>query len=157
MPQVSARPVSLGVIRVGEEILVFRGHDPVKNETYYRPLGGTIEFGEHSEAAVRRELREELGVTVAAAQLLGVIENRFVVNGQPGHELDFVYLVSVDELERLRTIRSWPPKPTALRSPACGCHSPRPGQASASTRPGCWSGCRNESVEARTEEAVHQV
>jgi ADP-ribose pyrophosphatase YjhB (NUDIX family) len=102
MPQVWARPVALGVIRVGDEILVFRGHDPVKNETYYRPLGGTIEFGEHSEAAVRRELREELGVTVAAAQLLGVIENRFVVNGQPGHELDFVYLVSVDELERLR-------------------------------------------------------
>jgi 8-oxo-dGTP pyrophosphatase MutT (NUDIX family) len=103
MPQAWARPVALGVIRVGDEILVFRGHDRVKDETYYRPLGGTIEFGEHSEAAVRRELREELGVTVVAAHLLGVIENRFVVNGQPGHELDFVYLVSVDELARLRS------------------------------------------------------
>ncbi len=97
-----ARPVALGVIRVDDEMLVFQGHDEVKNEVYYRPLGGTIEFGEHSEAAIRRELREELNVTVVAARLLGVIENAFTFERGPRHEIDFVYAISVTEIERLR-------------------------------------------------------
>jgi ADP-ribose pyrophosphatase YjhB (NUDIX family) len=94
--------VALGVIRVDDELLVFRGYDQSKDETYYRPLGGTIDFGEHSEAAIRRELREELNVRVVLARLLGVIENAFTVNGQPGHEIDFIYEVSVVEIDRLR-------------------------------------------------------
>jgi 8-oxo-dGTP pyrophosphatase MutT (NUDIX family) len=102
MAKMWARPVALGVIRVLDELLVFRGYDQSKGETYYRPLGGTIEFGEHSEAAVRRELREELNASVVTARLLGVIENAFTVNGQPGHEIDFVYEVSVAEIDRLR-------------------------------------------------------
>ena len=97
-----ARPVALGVIRVDDELLVFRGYDRSKNQTYYRPLGGTIEFGEHSEAAVRRELREELNVSVVLTRLLGVIENAFTVNGEPGHEIDFIYEVSVADIDRLR-------------------------------------------------------
>jgi len=97
-----ARPVALGVIRVEDELLVTVGYDRSKDETYYRPLGGTIEFGEHSEVALRRELREELNVSVVTARLLGVIENAFAVNGQPGHEIDFIYEVSVAEIDRLR-------------------------------------------------------
>lgn len=97
-----ARPVALGVIRVNDELLVFRGYDQSKGETYYRPLGGTIEFGEHSEVALRRELREELNVSVVTTRLLGIIENAFTVNGEPGHEIDFVYDVSVAEIDRLR-------------------------------------------------------
>jgi ADP-ribose pyrophosphatase YjhB (NUDIX family) len=98
-----ARPVALGVIRVDDELLVLRGYDHVKDQTYYRPLGGTIEFGEHSEAAMRRELREELDITVVHARLLGVVENTFTVNGAPGHEIDFMYEVSVAEIDRLRS------------------------------------------------------
>jgi 8-oxo-dGTP pyrophosphatase MutT (NUDIX family) len=40
--------------------LVAHGHDSVKSEDFYRPLGGGIEFGELSEAALRREIKEEL-------------------------------------------------------------------------------------------------
>lgn len=98
-----ARPVALGVIRVGDEVLVVRGHDRVKDETYFRPLGGTIEFGERAVDAVRRELREELGVGVTSSELLGVFENVFVVENRPGHEIDFVFDVSIRELDRLRS------------------------------------------------------
>lgn len=51
---------------------------------------------------MRRELREELNASVVMARLLGVIENAFTVNGQPGDEIDFVYEVSVAEIDRLR-------------------------------------------------------
>jgi len=55
------RPIAICVIRRRDEILVFESRDTVKNETFYRPLGGGINFGEHSKDAVRREIFEEIG------------------------------------------------------------------------------------------------
>ena len=98
-----ARPVALGVIRDGDEIFVFEGRDDAKRETFYRPLGGTIEFGERAIDAVRRELAEEIEATVTSADLLGVLENTFTYQGQPGHEIDFVFEVTVSDLTRLRS------------------------------------------------------
>jgi ADP-ribose pyrophosphatase YjhB (NUDIX family) len=97
-----ARPVALGVIRDGDEIFVFEGRDNEKRETFYRPLGGTIEFGERAIDAVRRELAEEIDATVTGADLLGVLENTYTYQGQPGHEIDFVFEVTVSDLARLR-------------------------------------------------------
>jgi ADP-ribose pyrophosphatase YjhB (NUDIX family) len=50
-----------------------------------------IEFGEPSETALRREMREELGVEIESPVPLGVLENIFYYNGLPGHEIVFVY------------------------------------------------------------------
>jgi ADP-ribose pyrophosphatase YjhB (NUDIX family) len=94
--------VALGVIRDGDEIFVFEGRDDAKDETFYRPLGGTIEFGERAIDAVRRELAEEIEATVMNAELLGVLENTFSYQGQPGHEIDFIFEVTVSDLARLR-------------------------------------------------------
>ncbi|MCA9941424.1 MAG: NUDIX domain-containing protein, partial [Anaerolineales bacterium] len=55
------RPLVICLFRHKNHILVMEGYDPVKQQTFYRPLGGGIEFGEHSAIALRRELREELG------------------------------------------------------------------------------------------------
>jgi ADP-ribose pyrophosphatase YjhB (NUDIX family) len=85
------RPIAICVIRRGAEILVFEDHDPHRDLTYYRPLGGGIRFGETSEAAVRRELLEEIGLELAEVNLLTVIENVFELEGQPRHEVVFVY------------------------------------------------------------------
>jgi len=98
------RPVALGIIREGDEIFVFEGHDPHKGETFYRPLGGTIEFGERAADAVKRELSEEVGVTVSDATLLTVIENIFDWQGQTAHEIDFVFEVTLADPERLRSV-----------------------------------------------------
>ena len=38
------RPVVLGLVRRNNKILVSEGHDKNKNETFYRCLGGGIEF-----------------------------------------------------------------------------------------------------------------
>ncbi|WP_266079830.1 NUDIX domain-containing protein [Haladaptatus caseinilyticus] len=34
------------------------------DDPFYYPLGGSVEFGEHSEDALRREFHEELGVSL---------------------------------------------------------------------------------------------
>jgi len=71
--------------------MVSEEHDPFKGETFYRPLGGGIEFGEHSIDTIRRELMEEIGAKVTDLVYLGTLENIFVFNGIPGHEIVQVY------------------------------------------------------------------
>jgi ADP-ribose pyrophosphatase YjhB (NUDIX family) len=85
------RPIAVCVFRHGSKILVSDGGDATKQSAYCRPLGGAIEFGEHSTDAVVREIREELSVEVRDVRLLGVLENLFTLDGQPGHEIVFVY------------------------------------------------------------------
>ncbi len=86
------RPLALCVFRREDgAILVARGFDHVKDQTFYRPLGGGIEFGERAEDAARREIREELGAEVDSLRFLGAMENLFTFLGEPGHELIWLY------------------------------------------------------------------
>jgi len=85
------RPIAICVFRRDDRILVFEARDVVKGETFYRPLGGGIEFGESSRDAVIREVREEIGQDVVNLRYLGTVENIFVCNGKPGHEIVMVY------------------------------------------------------------------
>ena len=73
------------------KILVFRGTDHVKKETFFRPLGGGVEFNETSENALIREIQEELGLEIRELQYLGTLENIFVYQGKPGHEVVLIY------------------------------------------------------------------
>ena len=85
------RPIALCVFKNNNRILVFEGYDPVKKETFYRPLGGGIEFWETAQDAVRRELKEEIQVNVGDVRFLGVLENIFTFNGKPYHEIVMIY------------------------------------------------------------------
>jgi ADP-ribose pyrophosphatase YjhB (NUDIX family) len=48
-------------------------------------------LGEHSREALVREIREEVGAEIERIELLGVIENLFIYEGEQGHEVVFVY------------------------------------------------------------------
>jgi len=85
------RPLAICVFLNNNRILVAEGFDAVKQQTFYRPLGGGIEFGEASVDTVRRELKEELNVEVAELYYLGALENIFIFNGKPGHEIVQIY------------------------------------------------------------------
>ncbi len=85
------RPIAICVFRRDGRILAAEYDDPVRDQTFYRPLGGTIEFGEYSATTVERELAEELGAAVTGLRYLGALENVFTYNGQTGHEIVLVY------------------------------------------------------------------
>ncbi|WP_445669235.1 NUDIX hydrolase [Margalitia sp. FSL K6-0131] len=57
----------------------------------FRPVGGTIEYGEDSKATVIREVKEEINQDIIEPTLLGIIENIFPWYGEVGHEFDFIY------------------------------------------------------------------
>ncbi|HEY9665833.1 MAG TPA: NUDIX hydrolase [Coleofasciculaceae cyanobacterium] len=85
------RVLTLGLIRDGDRILLAEGYDPVKQETFYRALGGGVDFGEMSCDALKREFQEEIGAELKNIKYLGCIENVFTYNGQPGHEIVQLY------------------------------------------------------------------
>ena len=87
----SIRAIVLGFIQSGSRLLVSEGFDPVKQDTFYRALGGGIEFGETSLDALKREFREELQAELTNIRYLGCLENLFTLNGKPGHELVQLY------------------------------------------------------------------
>jgi 8-oxo-dGTP pyrophosphatase MutT (NUDIX family) len=85
------RPIVICLFRRGGRILVSQAHDSAKQDDFCRPLGGGIEFGENSRDAVRREIREEIGVEIENVKLIGVLENLFTYVGRRWHEIVFVY------------------------------------------------------------------
>jgi 8-oxo-dGTP pyrophosphatase MutT (NUDIX family) len=91
------RAVSICVIRDKERILVAEYYDKKKDEVFHRPLGGTIEFGETGVQAVMRELLEEIGAHLEQVTFLGMLENLFVYEGLPGHEIVLVYEARMQE------------------------------------------------------------
>jgi 8-oxo-dGTP pyrophosphatase MutT (NUDIX family) len=85
------RPIALCLFRHNNGVLVMEGRDDVKNQSFGRPIGGGIEFGETGAAAIVREMKEELNCEVTNLQFVGMIENIFTYNGRPGHEIVLIY------------------------------------------------------------------
>ena len=85
------RPLALAIIRDGDRILVFEGFDPAKNQRFYRPLGGGIEFGERGADAIVRELKEEMGADATDVRYLATLENVFTYEDKPGHEIVLLF------------------------------------------------------------------
>ncbi|WP_414584758.1 NUDIX hydrolase [Scytonema sp. PCC 10023] len=81
------RVLALGLIRDGNRIFVSEGYDPVKQQTFYRAMGGGVDFGETSLEALKREFQEEIQAELTNIRYLGCLENIFTFNGQSGHEI----------------------------------------------------------------------
>jgi ADP-ribose pyrophosphatase YjhB (NUDIX family) len=91
MKRGKVRPIAICVIIEGENILVQEGFDHVKQEVFYRPLGGKVKFGEPGSVTVARELFEEINAEIDDIRCLGTLENIFTYNGDDGHEIVLIY------------------------------------------------------------------
>jgi len=85
------RVIALGLIRDGDRIFVSEGYDPAKQSIFYRALGGGVDFGETSHAALQREFQEEIQAQLTNIRYLGCIENLFIYNSRQGHEIIQLY------------------------------------------------------------------
>ena len=81
------RPIALGLIEYEGHIFVSKGDDPKTKETFYRFLGGGIDFGETSQAALVREFGEEIQAELTGVEYITCLDNIFTYNGKPKHEL----------------------------------------------------------------------
>ena len=91
------RPIALGLAIKNNKLLVSEGFDKVKNETFYRCLGGGIEFLEKSEEALKREFLEEINVDIIVKDFLGISENIFTYQGKKAHELILFYSIDISD------------------------------------------------------------
>jgi len=91
------RPIVLGLVRKDNKILVSEGYDKNRNLTFYRCLGGGIEFQEKSNEALKREFLEELGKEIIVKDFLGISESIFTFEGKKAHELVFFYSATLSD------------------------------------------------------------
>lgn len=91
------RPIVLGLVKKDNKVLVSKGYDKIKDETFYRSIGGGIEFLENSKDALKREFKEELNIEISVGNFLGISENIFTYNGKNAHELILFYDVEIKD------------------------------------------------------------
>ena len=89
--QEKIRHMAVAVIKKENKVLAIKGYDYIKNQTFYRLLGGGIEFCEKGEKTIKREFMEELGFEPINIKYSKTVENIFEFNGKKGHEIVLVY------------------------------------------------------------------
>ncbi len=105
----------VAVVINDEQVLAHRG----ENEDFWALPGGRVEWMEASPDTLRREMLEELNVTITVERLLWVVENFYSDINNQYHEISFFfYLVPLpqhlytpfySDEEGLRLIFEWFP------------------------------------------------
>lgn len=95
-PAPRIRLKALGLHWRGDRLLAAEVLDDAGRVKGVRPLGGSVEFGETAEAAVLREFREELGITVETTGIPFFMENIYSHDGTAGHEILAIFDVVFD-------------------------------------------------------------
>ncbi len=85
-------------------LLIRRAKEPGKGD--YGLPGGFVDPGESAEIALRREVQEELGLTVTEHQVLVSFPNTYNYRGVVVPVLDVFYVCSVDPAETVQPAAS---------------------------------------------------
>lgn len=87
------RLVAIGILTSGSRVLVTRHRPEGPLEGLWEFPGGKVEFGEHPWEALRREVREELGIHIHAGQLFGIYSHVYDFEGGKVHYVLVAYRV----------------------------------------------------------------
>jgi len=71
--------------------------------------GGHIERGERAEAALVRELQEEIGLEPVVGQFLGAVEHVWPQDVRDNHEINLLFEIEIDRLNSNRPPESLEP------------------------------------------------
>lgn len=100
--------VAVALLRARDRVLVARrpASAPLPGEWQFP--GGRVEFGEHPWDALRRELREELGIRTTRGRLFGVYSHVSDLEGDSVHYVLIAYEVPIAR-DRIRETgsRTW--------------------------------------------------
>lgn len=72
-----------------------------EQDDFWNLPGGRVEMNEATEAAIVREMMEELGIHVEVQRLAFVNEIFFDYDGQKFHEIGFFYVIALPEAHKL--------------------------------------------------------
>lgn len=87
--------IARAVIRCDGHLLVARQ----RSKAWSFLPGGHVEPGERVEAALVRELGEELGTEAKIAGFLGAVEHGYTEDGTTHHEINLVFEVAITDTE----------------------------------------------------------
>ena len=89
------RLVALGILVSGSRVLMERRPAEGPLPGLWQFPGGKVEFGEHPWDALRREIREELGLRIPHGSLIGLYSHVYDLEGQRVHYVLVAYRVRV--------------------------------------------------------------
>tara|TARA_B110000116_G_C16736500_1_gene536321 strand:+ start:196 stop:615 length:420 start_codon:yes stop_codon:yes gene_type:complete len=90
--------VSHGLIINESNILVYEVFDKISHKSFFRLIGGHIEFGESASGALIREFKEEINQEIEIVKHIDTFESIFFYNGKDRHE--FVSLFNIKFLNK---------------------------------------------------------
>ncbi len=78
-----------GLLVEDEKLLLVKLRSPISNDDIWMPPGGGVEFGESIHAALKREYKEETGLSVEVGKLIHINE----LIDEPFHAIEFFFWV----------------------------------------------------------------
>jgi len=87
-----------GIAMEGERVLL----ENYEEDDFWALPGGGVNFLEPAEEALRREMREELGVEIRVGRLIWVVENFFTNDGKSYHEVGLYFSMMLPEKAQVR-------------------------------------------------------